>query len=390
MTGVDCRGRDALTDRQRVQRIMHYQPYDRLPLVGFAYWGEALKKWADEGHFDEALLADGGRSVNRLLGFELDWHENTLKPCTGLMPTFEVRELETQPDGMTKVLTGSGAVILQKPGAGSIPAEVDHLLKDRKSWEELYLPKLQWCPERVGKAVVRLDGPAVPFDQGGRELLADDGRDFCYGLHCGSLYGVIRGWLGLVGVCYLQVDDEPLFDEIVDTVSDLCYRCTEAALASGVRFDYAHFWEDICFKNGPLINPSVFEAKVGPHYKRITDLVHQYGIDIVSLDCDGMIDALIPTWLANGVNTMFPIEVGTWNASIAPWRAAYGRELRGVGGMDKRVFARDRVAVDAEVERLKPLVELGGYIPCPDHRIPPDAEWDNVRYYCDRMRETFG
>ena len=47
------------------------------------------------------------------------------------------------------------------------------------------------------------------------------------------------------------------------------------------------------------------------------------------------------------------------------------------------------LAIDAEIERLKPLVELGGYIPCPDHRIPLEAEWDLVRYYCDRMRATF-
>ena len=86
---------------------------------------------------------------------------------------------------------------------------------------------------------------------------------------------------------------------------------------------------------------------------------------------------------------MFPIEVGTWNASIEPWREQYGRELLGVGGMDKRVFARDHAAVDAEVERLKPLVELGGYIPCPDHRIAADGKWENVQYYCDKMRQAF-
>ena len=83
---------------------------------------------------------------------------------------------------------------------------------------------------------------------------------------------------------------------------------------------------------------------------------------------------------------MFPIEVGTWNASIAPWREKYGRELRGVGGMNKTVFARDRAAVEAEVERLKLLIALGGYIPCPDHRISPDADFELVRYYCELMR----
>jgi uroporphyrinogen decarboxylase len=116
----------------------------------------------------------------------------------------------------------------------------------------------------------------------------------------------------------------------------------------------------------------------------------KHGIDIVSLDCDGLIDTLVPTWIQNGVNTMFPIEVGTWNASIASWRQQYGKTLRGVGGMNKVVFSHDRAAVDAEIERLKPLVALGGYIPCPDHRIPPDANWDSVRYYCDRMHQVFG
>ena len=57
---------------------------------------------------------------------------------------------------------------------------------------------------------------------------------------------------------------------------------------------------------------------------------------------------------------------------------------------NKKVFAYDFGAIDAEVERLKPLVELGGYLPCPDHRIPPDAKWENVQYYCDRMHQAFG
>ena len=90
------------------------------------------------------------------------------------------------------------------------------------------------------------------------------------------------------------------------------------------------------------------------------------------------------------MNTMFPIEVGTWNASITPWREQYGKQLRGVGGMDKRVFAQDRAAVDREIERLRPLVEMGGYIPCPDHRIAPDAIYGNVAYYCERFRHVFG
>ena len=138
------------------------------------------------------------------------------------------------------------------------------------------------------------------------------------------------------------------------------------------------------------MRPSVFRELVGPWYKRITSLLKAHGVDIVSVDCDGKIDELVPVWLENGVNTMFPIEVGTWRASFDNWRRIYGRDLRGVGGMDKRVFAQDYTAVDREIERLKPIVDMGGYIPCPDHRIPPDAKWENVQYYCERFRKTFG
>jgi uroporphyrinogen decarboxylase len=188
-----------------------------------------------------------------------------------------------------------------------------------------------------------------------------------------------------------MVDDPDLLIEIIDTVGNLCYQCTKSTLEQvGAPFDFAHFWEDISFKSGPLISPRYFRKYVGPHYQRITELVNSYGIDIVSLDSDGKIDKLIPTWLTNGVNTMFPIEVGTWGSSIGPWRKTYGPSLRGVGGMNKVVFSRDYNAIDTEIERLKTLVDLGGYIPCPDHRLAPDAKWENVQYYCERMHQVFG
>ena len=383
-----------MTNRERFQAIMHYETYDRLPVVHFGFLRDTLNKWAAEGHItpeQARAYADGNAvdlTLSEKLGFDFNYH-TILSPNSGLYPGFKTKVIEEFPDGSKHVLTGQGVVVLEVPGAGSIQPDVDHLLKDRRAWEELYREKLNYCPERLERAAVRIDDQTVPFSDGGRQFLADNKRDYPVGLRCGSLYGTIRNWLTMEGACYLQVDDPELFTEIIDVSADLTYQCTKAALESGATFDFAHFWEDICFKNGPLIAPNVFEEKVGPHYKRITDLVHSYGIDIVSLDCDGWIDALIPTWFNNGVNTMFPIEVGTWNASIQPWREQYGRELRGVGGMNKRVFSYDFAALDEEVERLRRLVDLGGYLPCPDHRIAEDAQWDNVRYYCDRMHTVF-
>ncbi len=371
-----------LTNRERAMAVLNYESYDRLPVVHFGFWTETLEKWAAEGHLSPEELQgvyDGSPAENVIaanLGFDFNWY-TTFGANSGLFPHFDREIIEETDDGFRKVVSPTGVIILEREGAGSIPAEVDYLLKSRQEWEEHYLPRLQFSPERINwEALARLKE-------------TEPKRTDPLGLHLGSLYGNIRNWLTVVGSSYLQVDDEPLFDEIIDTVGNLCFQCAEAILNVGAPFDFAHFWEDICFKSGPLIDPRKFEAKVGPHYRRLTELVNSHGIHIISLDCDGWIDKLIPTWINNGVNTMFPIEVGTWGGNLIPWRETYGRELRGVGGTNKNVFSKDRTAVDAEIKRLRTIIELGGFLPCPDHRIAPDAEWDNVVYYCQRLREEF-
>ena len=321
-----------------------------------------------------------------MLGWDLNW-QCMFGPNNGLKPGFERKVIKTLDDGTQHILNGDGVVLCRKPGAGSIPAEISHTLTDRESWEEHYKFRYEWDEERITKSSVLTGGTYSRFDDGGLDYLIDDTRENLYGLHCGSLFGNIRNIIGVEGSSYIYCDDEDLFAELINTNAELIYKNTKYILETGAKFDFAHYWEDICFKNGPLIIPSVFDELVGPHYKRMTELINKHGIDIISLDCDGLIDFLLPTWFENGVNTMFPIEVGTWDASIAPWREKYGKELRGVGGMNKNVFAKDRAAIDVEIERLQALIALGGYIPCPDHRIPPDAKWDNVKYYCQRMKE---
>lgn len=375
-----------MTNRERAKAILHYEKVDRVPVVAFGYWVETLEKWQQEGYVTEeevkgyAAQGDNSpadKSIMAKLGFDFNWNA-CVGGNNGLMPQFERKVLETSPDGSQVIRDETGLIVRVKKDIVSIPAEIGTTLTDREAWEELYLPKLQYSESRINMEYLK------------KIKEQDATRDIPLGLHCGSLYGNVRNMMGVEELSYMAADDEDLYREIINTNAELSYKVVKKVLEAGIDFDYAHYWEDICFKNGPLVRPEVFAEVVGPHYKKTTKLLNEHGIDIVSLDCDGWIDKLVPIWLENGVNTMFPIEVGTWNASIAPWREQYGKKLRGVGGMDKRVFAHDKAAVDAEIERLKPLVELGGYIPCPDHRIAPDAKFELVQYYCEQFRKVFG
>ena len=369
-----------MTNRERAMNLLRFQPVDRMPAVHFGYWSELLTEWAEQGKIPKELAHgnyDGSakeRELDKLIGWDFNWYR-TVGSANGLRPGFEYKVLEELPDGTKRVQSGSGIIERVKPGISSIPSEDDYLLKDREAFETLYRPKMQYTPERVNLEYYKTFNETRP-------------QDLPVGLHLGSVLGDIRNMTSVMGMSYLMYDeDEDLFADIVDAYAEMQYQCAEAILATGAKFDFAHYWEDICFKNGPLISPSKFEEICAKQYKKRKDLCHKYGIDIISLDCDGVTDKLLPTWFETGVNTMFPIEVGVWGDQFAPAREKFGKGMLGVGGMDKTALRKDKAAVDAEIERMKRLASLGGFIPCPDHRLMPGTKFELVQYYAEEIKK---
>jgi len=58
-----------------------------------------------------------------------------------------------------------------------------------------------------------------------------------------------------------------------------------------------------------------------------------------------------------------------------------------MGGIDKRAIASGPEAIERELRRVAPLVEEGGYIPAPDHSLPPDVSFSNYCYYMNRLKD---
>ena len=86
-----------MNNRERVQAILHYRDYDRMPVVSFGLWRETPLEWAKQGCISreraEEFYRDGNgspASVSLLkeLGFDFDW--GTCVSCdAGLFPAFE-------------------------------------------------------------------------------------------------------------------------------------------------------------------------------------------------------------------------------------------------------------------------------------------------------------
>jgi hypothetical protein len=371
-----------MTTRERILNILNYKPSDRLPAVHFGYWPELLNEWAEQGKIPHELASnwfDGGpadKEIDKIIGWDTNWYK-TYRPDSGLRPQFETKVLEILPGGVKRVLNGDGIIEQIHPGATSIPAEDDYLLKDRQAFNELFLPKMQYSDARIDFEFLKKFNTDI-YEK----------EDVPIGLHLGSVIGEIRNITSVIGMSYLMYDDdEDLFADIIDTYADMQYKCAEKVLETGAKFDFAHYWEDICFNNGPLLSPNIFNELCAKHYKRRNDLCHKYGINLISLDCDGVTEKLLQTWFDNGVNIMFPIEIGTWGDQFEPARKKFGNEMRGVGGMDKTAFRKDKAAVDNEIERMRRLASMGGFIPCPDHRIMPGSKFELVQYYADEIKK---
>ncbi|HAI14692.1 MAG TPA: hypothetical protein DCM28_23505 [Phycisphaerales bacterium] len=369
-----------LTHRQRFLNTMHYRTPDRYPLYDFNFWDETIPIWYDQG-LDRKWTR---RNIHEL--FELDASlgggDNTsvkdIGSNVGLLPAFEHEVLQDLGDEEI-VRQGDGALVRRHKHHVSIPPHVGHTLVDRQSWTEHYLPKLD------------PDDPArLPADFAARVAMhTHPDRDYVLTVNAGSLFGWLRDWMGMENIALVPYDDSAWLEEMVTTLADVTVAVLTKIFESGMRPDWCTMWEDMCYNSGPLLGPDHFKQYLVPHYRRITDICYKYGCDVISVDCDGKIDALVPHWLDAGVNCMFPIEIGNW-ADPVDLRERFGKEMLMMGGFDKHILAQTPDAIDAEILRLTPLVESGGYIPFCDHRVPPDVPLVNYQYYCKRAGQVWG
>jgi uroporphyrinogen decarboxylase len=201
----------------------------------------------------------------------------------------------------------------------------------------------------------------------------------------GGMFGGMRNFLGVERACTLFYDDPAFVEEIMDAVADFIIAMMSQIL-DYTDVDVYGFWEDMAYKTGPLVSPSMMRKFALPRYKRVVDFMRSRGVKHISLDSDGDISSLIPVWVDAGIDTLYPFEVQC-GMDVLKVRQEYGRNLRMWGGINKYALALGPEAIDAELKRVRPLVEDGGYVPALDHSMPPDVPFSSYLYYMEKLRE---
>ena len=351
-----------MTYRELFQQVMFYGEFDRMPVIHWTGWGETMERWYGEGLPRDANVHEffGAVPMWAGIGIHLD-----------LYPAFEQETLEDT-DEYRIFRDGSGVVLQDWKHKSCIPHYIDFTLKSAEDWPE-FKRRLQPDPARIPQD---LDARVAGAVDSGLPIAASTA----------SMMGWIRNWMGVQNMSYLMYDARDVYADMVDTLADLTCWGLDQVLPK-VQADMGFGWEDICGRSGPLVSPSIFQECVAPGYRKVRDKLEEYGVTLYGIDSDGDVSDLIGPWLEAGVNVQFPIEVGPWHGDAMAHRRRYGKDLRVIGNFDKLTLEQGRAPVEAEIERLIPLMRDGGFIMMPDHLITPGVALDDYRWYLERVRE---
>ena len=332
-----------MTNRQRFDRLMSFQPVDRLPMMEWApWWDKTLDRWRGEGLPEE--LTDAV-DVQRHLGLDpirhvwiSHWTDRAPQPAShGAGIIADLADYEA----VRPTLYGDGF-------------DAEKL----RAWAE---------QQRSGELLLWLT-----FD---------------------GFFWYPRRMLGIQRHLYAFYDQADLMDRINADLLDHQRRVLEAVLEICTP-DFMTFAEDMSYNHGPMISRELCERFLAPWYRQIVPPLKAAGIRVL-VDSDGDVTELVDWMLALGVEGFLPLERQA-GVDVGELRRRWPKLLM-LGAFDKMVMHRGERAIRQEFERLGPVAAAGGFVPSVDHQTPPGVSLQQYREYlaifrdfCRRAAEAAG
>jgi len=358
-----------LSLRDRFVRHFTGEPGVRPPFMQvFGPMRETALRWAGQGTRAEAQwFLDVGfeGAPNKQFG--------NLAPVNSFVcPQFE-----------PEVLADDGAIVIRRNAWGTIvkvhadgntmPYPAEFPVKDAASWAEM---KRRLLPD---------SGPRFPDDweTRKRELDGSDELSYVGGLPCG-FFGAPRELFGVENWLTCFYDDPGLAHEVLDTLCDLWCEVL-GRVAREMRVDFLFIWEDMCYRNGPLLSPAVFREFMLPRYQRLTSTLREAGVPLMLVDTDGNFDKLTPLFVEGGVDIAIPFEVQS-KMDAAATRELFP-EFGVIGAVEKTTPSQCEAAVEAALAGIADLLRTGRFLPCSDHGVPPTVSYEDYVAFYRRVGE---
>jgi len=354
---------------------MAFKKTDRLCHNEQGFWKETYKIWKNQGLPDyveypapEYLTA--GTDIHKY--FNVLRYGHVLKFEQFFYPGFE-REILEETDGYIIEKTDRGVVQKVNKTGESMPQFLDYPVKCRNDYmnlrERLISSVKERYPENWDEIVVNMSTQ----------------DDSLVSLYVCGFFAFPREVMGLENFLMTLSDNPDFIKEMINDRVEFYFKLLEKAIRD-ISPDMVFLWEDMSYRNGPLLSPQMFREFMMPAYKRITAFLKDIGIRNIIVDSDGDVLKLIPLMLEGGVTGILPFEV-TAGMDVVQIAKDFP-SLQILGGFDKNILAQGGRAIDAELDRIVPfMLKRGGYCIATDHYVHPDVSLENYRYFVERVRE---
>ncbi len=300
----------------------------------------------------------------------------------GFNPSFEEKVLEQRGEHeVWQDTSGRHVLCFKGRRSGFMPEYIDHPVKDFKTWEDL-------CKWRMKPTTPERFGPAFAENMVKAKQAAAQGKLMTQRMVGGYMY--LRSLMGPEEVLYKVYDSPTLIHACMEAWFNLADRVI-AEHQKHVTLDEFFIGEDICYNHGPLISPEMIREFLFPYYSQLLKNIKARQIDkarhlYFQVDTDGFADPVIPLYMELGMDVMSPFEVAS-NCDVVRTGREYP-ELAIFGGVDKRLLAKGRAAIDELVDRIFPVMQArGGFIPTCDHGVPEEVRYEDYLYFRKRCLE---
>lgn len=352
-----------MNDRERFNRIMQYQPVDRLPLMLFEpYEQYGVEQWHKQG-----LPADVSPDAH----FGIDRIRNAPLHLWPIPPFDQTRISETETDYVQLDWLGA-TVRRQKSAPGMYYGYIDHPVKNLADWRS-YSRRFE--ADAAGR---------IPADLNRRadELNACDSPvGICFFPFFFRLGFYTLGMERFLTAFY---EEPALIHEMFAFWSDLVLKTLRPVLAA-TKIDAAFFGEDLAYKAAPHISPDLYREFWLPYQDPIVEELKRHDVPLIAMWSAGNLVPLLPLLMDHGFNALWPLEQQA-GMDPAVLRRRFGRELRLAGGIAKEALIAGPAAIDREIERLMPMIRDGGFIPAVDDCPPPEVPLRTFVYYIEALR----
>lgn len=362
-----------MNNRERFRAAMAFEPMDGVCHMEWGIWRETYHRWREEGLPREIVLSKNPTddTVRDIFDHFHIIREASVPIEQYYYPAFPAEVLE-ETEAYILRRTDKGFLVKEKKSNQTIPEFMDYPIQGRKDYYR-YKDRLTGNISNRYPEDWEETASALKSQQHSIVRICMDG-----------FFAYPRELMGLVGFLNLLYDDPGFIRELIEDRAAFYMALYEKAILDTVP-DFVFIWEDMCFKNGPLLSPEMFREFMLPAYKRLTGFLRDMGVKNIIVDSDGNINKLIPLWVEGGVTGLLPFEARAGMDILQVARQYPSLQL--LGGIDKTKIALGIPYIDEEINRVVPhMMQRGGYCAALDHHVHPQIDLANFEYYVKRLQ----